>query len=143
MSPSLLPASLLTLALLACDPPPDDFAVGDAGLPGAGDQVATGDDTATSSAGNRRIESESDTGPVGTTCLEAVICITREPAAILECTAGMDAEARAAATDAAVCIVANCAETIDTPAALVGCTASSCSEEALDCVTSSLGGLSF
>ena len=141
MSRALLTTMFLLLAVSACDPPPRDFFPGDAGSSGDTSEEKRDEKREGETPQSSGFDQRDNPQLTGTSCLEAVLCITTEPGDILDCTADMDNEARAIAAATALCIFEDCMETLDETVGLVICVASSCSEEALDCVTSSLGDL--
>lgn len=146
-------ATALMVAFAGCDPPPDDYAYpadgettdplpppsSDSFPPIDGDTAGTDSALPGDSESTPGIDTETETR--ATTCLEAVLCIAGGTSDPFTCTAGMDAAGAAATIAAATCIIQSCADTLDNTVGLLACVASSCSEEARDCVTSSLGGL--
>ena len=105
------------------------------------DTTDTGDTESSSSS--EGADSEGDSEPAGTSCVEGMLCLVQAPLDADGCLSGMDPETRDAATALAACAFVSCFDQMDNTGGLVLCLVMNCSAETVGCAIDGLGDLGF
>ena len=133
-----LGAVILLTWLATCDPPPKEAFLIDAGASDLSDGTADNDTEAR--------EDGTGADPVafeGMSCIQGVMCMLEQPLNADGCLEGMAPETREAAMAVAACAFQNCASNMGNESELLTCLLTSCTAEALGCVTGGLGEMGF